>query len=112
MDKISSFRDAWFRNVYDTLYPELYVYVHSFTSEEDVQDIVQEAFFKLLDSGRLEKVNNIRAYLFSCVRNLLFDRMRNSRNRDRILREMSENHFKGPDRNDEEGIIVRESYFA
>lgn len=106
----SSFRDAWFRGVYDSLYPELYLYIHTFLSDEaEVQDIIQEVFLKLLENDRLEKVANIRAYLFSCVRNAVFDRLRKSRIQNLIRHEMILESLK---ENEEDNIFqVREDLF-
>lgn len=43
---------------------------------EDVEDIVQEAFYRVLQSDRLPSVGNPGAFLFTTARNLLVDRYR------------------------------------
>ena len=111
LNSISTFREAWFRDVYNALYPELYSYLHTFTLKEDeIQDIIQDAFLKVLEKGRLEKILNIRTYMFSCVRNALFNHHRNSRNRERILYEMECERLA--DHDDGISTDVREEMFT
>ena len=75
--------------MYDTLYPELRLYLYSFVSDEsEIQDIIQDAFLKLLEENRLDKIANLRSYLYSCVRNSLYNRTRDERTRKRIHDEM------------------------
>ncbi len=53
-------------------------------SPEDADDVAQEAYLRLLGVERLEKIRNLRAYLFATAANLLVDRTRvAARNRPR-----------------------------
>lgn len=83
------FKEAWFRGVYDKHFPELYFYLRSFTSDEElIRDIIQDAFVSLLDKNRMESVSNIKGYLFSCVRNSLYDKIKSDKKKDRVRLEM------------------------
>ena len=79
------FREAWFRGVYEKHFPELFFYSRSFTVDEElIRDVIQDAFVSLLDKNRLETVSNIRNYLFSCVRNSLYNKLKSESKRNRI----------------------------
>ena len=43
---------------------------------EEVEDLVQEVFVRLADSGRIESIERLEAYLFTTAANLLRDRQR------------------------------------
>lgn len=83
------FREAWFRGVYERHFPELYFYLRTFTTDEElIRDIIQDAFVSILDKDRLESVSNARNYLMSCVRNSLFNKIKSDRKKERIRIEM------------------------
>ncbi|MBQ5978491.1 MAG: RNA polymerase sigma-70 factor [Bacteroidales bacterium] len=89
MKDFNKFREAWFRGVYQKYFPELYFYLRTFTvNETDIQDIIQDSFLKLLENDRLESVANIRAYLYSCVRNALLNKIGDDRKKERLKIEM------------------------
>ena len=84
------FKEAWFRGVYEKNFPELYFYLRSFTNDEDmIQDAIQDAFVAILEKDKLESVSNIRNYLFSCVRNTLFNKIKSEKVRERIKMDIS-----------------------
>jgi len=85
----SNFKEAWFRGVYERHFSELYFYLRSFTTDEEmIQDIIQDAFVTLLEKDKFETIANVRNYLYSCVRNSLFDKIKSSKKRERIRIEM------------------------
>ena len=43
---------------------------------EEIEDLVQEVFVRLADSGRIESIERLEAYLFTTAANLLRDRQR------------------------------------
>ena len=84
------FKEAWFRGVYQKHFPELYFYLRSFTSDEElIRDVIQDAFVTILEKDKLESVSNIRNYLYSCVRNTLFNTVKSESIRERIKTEIS-----------------------
>ena len=88
----NKFKEAWFRGVYEKHFPELFFYLRSFTTDEElIQDVIQDVFVKLLDKDRMESVANIRNYLYSSVRNSLYNRLKSENKRERIrLESLSE----------------------
>ena len=83
------FKEAWFRGVYESHFPELYFYLRTFTVDDElIRDIIQDAFVMLLDKDRLESVSNIKCYLYSCVRNSLFDKLKSEQKKERVRLEM------------------------
>jgi RNA polymerase sigma-70 factor (ECF subfamily) len=42
----------------------------------EIEDLVQEVFVRLVDSGRIESIEHLEAYLFKTAANLLRDRQR------------------------------------
>ncbi len=86
----SKFKEAWFRGVYQKHFPELYFYSRSFTTDEElIRDVIQDAFVTILEKDKLESISNIRNYLFSCVRNALFSRIKSESIRERIKTEIN-----------------------
>lgn len=84
------FKEAWFRGVYDKHFPELYFYLRSFTTDEElIQDIIQDAFVSIMEKDRLETIANIRTYLYSCVRNSLYNKIKSDKIREKIKMEMT-----------------------
>ena len=83
------FKEAWFRGVYQKHFPELYFYARSFTNDEElIRDTIQDAFVTILEKDKLESVSSIRNYLFSCVRNTLFNKFKSENIRERVKAEM------------------------
>lgn len=93
------FKEAWFRGVYEKHFPELYFYLRTFTTDEElIRDTIQDAFVSILDKNRLESVSNVRNYLLSCVRNSLFNKIKSDKKQERIRIEMlREGEFNGTD---------------
>ena len=88
-ENFRKFKEAWFRGVYERHFPELYFYLRTFTKDEEmIQDVIQDAFVTILEKDKLESVSNIRNYLFSCVRNKLFNSIKSENARERIKTEM------------------------
>lgn len=74
-----------FESVYERHSGPLFRYVHRFTGEVDVaNDVVQEAFCRYLTSSVPEE--EARPWLFRVATNLVRDRARRGRRRDRLLR--------------------------
>lgn len=46
---------------------------------EDIEDAIQEAFYKVLQGGQIKKIDNPGAYLNKIARNILIDRYRKRR---------------------------------
>ena len=96
MKDFNKFREAWFRGVYQKYFPELYFYLRTFTvNETEIQDIIQDSFLKLLEDDRYERVVNVRGYLYSCVRNDLFNKIGNDKKKERLKAEMEREYFAG-----------------
>jgi RNA polymerase sigma-70 factor, ECF subfamily len=72
--------DALFRR----LYPSLYRYLHRMTGDADAaDDMAQESFVRLL--GRQMPDDEARLWVFTVATNLLRDRGRTARRRERLL---------------------------
>ena len=83
------FKEAWFRGVYDKHFPELYFYMRTFTADEElIHDIIQDAFVSILEKDRLESISNIRAYLYSCVRNSLYNKIKSDKVKEHLKMEI------------------------
>lgn len=83
------FKEAWFRGVFERHFPELYFYLRSFTSDEEtIRDIIQDAFVGLLDKDRFKNVANVQSYLYSSVRNSLYNSLKSEKTKERIRIEM------------------------
>ncbi len=83
------FKEAWFRGVYERHFPELYFYARSFTNDEErIRDTIQDAFLGLLENDRFKNVTNVQGYLYSAVRNSLFNKLKTEKARERIRMEM------------------------
>ena len=90
MVDFDKFKEAWFRGVYDKHFPELYFYLRTFTTDEDlIHDIIHDAFVSILEKDRLESISNIRTYLYSCVRNALYNKIKSDKIRERIKIEIA-----------------------
>src|SRR5258708_40323205 len=50
-------------------------------NRHEAEDLTQEVFVRLLRRGRMEKIQNMRGYLFECAANTLNDRFRVQRSR-------------------------------
>ncbi len=70
------------REVYDKIFPELFVYLRSFTSNiQDIEDVIQDVFLKLLTpppTYLLLNIRDIRSYIFRSVRNTMLNRIRDN----------------------------------
>lgn len=90
MSGFDKFREAWFAEIYQKHFSELYFYLKTYiVNEAEVQDIIHDAFIGLLENGRIERVANIKGYLFSCIRHDLSRRLKNSKKFERLMDEMS-----------------------
>jgi RNA polymerase sigma-70 factor (ECF subfamily) len=66
-------KDA-FNSIYKQFYPYAFFIARQFACPEDAGDIIASVFSKLwLHMNRLEKVENIKAYIRTCVRNACMD---------------------------------------
>lgn len=80
-------QQQWLRDVYRENYPKALLYLQQNNgSEEDAQDLFQEAFLVLwqqLESGRFAPENDsaVNGYLFRIVRNKWIDRLRSDKRR-------------------------------
>ena len=89
MVDFDKFKEAWFRGVYDKHFPELYFYMRTFTTDEElIHDIIQDAFVSILEKDRLESIFNIRTYLYSCVRNSLYNKIKSDRIKEHLKMEI------------------------
>ncbi len=68
------------REIYDKIFPELFVYLRSYTSNiHDIEDVIQDVFLKLLTpppAYLLLNVRDLRSYIFRSVRNTMLNRLR------------------------------------
>jgi RNA polymerase sigma factor (sigma-70 family) len=78
-------------DLYDSLAKELIIYIYSFVrSRENAEDILHDAFIRLLIQVQNEKVTdiNLRAMLYTISRNICIDHLRkNKRNEITLLDE-------------------------
>ncbi|MDR0573910.1 MAG: RNA polymerase sigma factor [Tannerella sp.] len=67
--------DKAFASLYNCYVNKLFVFGCCFTSNEElVKDCVQDLFMKLYATRkRLQKVENVKAYLFNAMKNILFN---------------------------------------
>ncbi len=77
----ANFRDEKaIREIYDKIFPELFVYLRSYTSNvHDIEDVIQDVFLKLLTPPPtyiLLNIRDIRSYIFRSVRNTMLNRLR------------------------------------
>ena len=64
LENFDKFKEAWFRGVYERHFPELYFYLRTFTTDDEmIRDAIQDAFVKILEKDKIESVSNIRNYL-------------------------------------------------
>lgn len=76
-----------FERLYEDLYPPLHRYVERLVGERDAaEDLVQEAFVRLLRRGDLTG-EDARLWLFTVATNLVRDRGRSAARRRRLLAE-------------------------
>jgi len=77
-----------FKDLYDEYYPELFLYLHAITEDkEEIEDVIQDAFLKLLQmNADLDRLGNVKGYLFFCARNAMFNRLRDKENHRNILK--------------------------
>ena len=47
--------------------------------EEDIQDAIQETFYRIIQSGDVNRIQNPSAFLYKMARNILIDRYRKGR---------------------------------
>lgn len=66
------------KEIFDGYYYSLCIYAHGFIAEDDlVDDIVQEAFIQLWQYwGKFENRVAIKSFLYLCVRNACFNRLK------------------------------------
>jgi len=69
--------------IYQTdIFKFCYMMCHSYVM---AQDLSQETFFKLLKNlNKLEKIGNLRNWLFKCAKNLYLDHLKSSFHRKRV----------------------------
>lgn len=79
-----------FGRLYDEIAPRMLYYAFKMTHDRQAsEDIIHEAFVYYWENrGKLKSVLDIKAYLFSVLRNLLRNYVRVESNRKRILDEM------------------------
>jgi RNA polymerase sigma factor (sigma-70 family) len=78
--------DVNFDTLFDDVYPDLFRYCVRLTGDGDAaEDLVQEAFVRLLDRQVEGGREGIRAWLFKVATHLVRDRVRVERNRARLL---------------------------
>ena len=78
-----------FGEIYQRFFPELFVFLHGYTSSRhEIEDILQDTFLKLLSIKDFDKIQNLRGFLYFSARNAMLNRLRDNRNRERLLREM------------------------
>ena len=58
-------------------------------SLEEAKEIVQEAYVRVLVVARGEAIHDLDRYLWRCALNIMIDRRRKERNRDRLVRALS-----------------------
>ena len=58
-------------------------------SLEEAKDIVQEAYVRVLVVARGEAIHDLDRYLWRCALNIMIDRRRKERNRDRLVQALS-----------------------
>lgn len=62
-----------FEQLLELYYRPLYQYGRKFTTDDQVKDLIHDLFLHLWDrSSNLPKVNNLKAYLFTSLRNRIF----------------------------------------
>lgn len=85
-------REAVLEELYDKHARALYRYALSILGQaEDAEDALQETFVRLArDHHKLAKVRNIRAYLFTSVRNAAYSILRSQRRQDEGQRAICE----------------------
>lgn len=75
-----------FREIFHDTYPALVRYARRMAGDPDAaEDVVQEAFVRLLDGDVRGESQRLRGWLFTTVTNLLRDRARVAANRSRLL---------------------------
>ena len=72
-------KDAAFQQLYGSERERLLRYFRREVDRDEAPDLVQDVFMALLRSDALERIENPRAYLMRCARNLLIDRARRVR---------------------------------
>lgn len=81
-------RHVNFDELFDDVYPELFRYCVRMAGDVDVaEDVVQDAFVRLLDRGVRGDRAGLRAWLFKVATHRLRDGIRVRENRRRLLRE-------------------------
>ncbi|MEN8138657.1 MAG: RNA polymerase sigma-70 factor [Bacteroidota bacterium] len=69
-----------FRILYDRYWKALYAFAYSFTEDEDLsKDIVQEIWITFWDKRKNIDVKNVKAYLYSMVRNRVYNQLRDNK---------------------------------
>jgi RNA polymerase sigma factor (sigma-70 family) len=74
--------------LYDALAKELIIYIYSFVrSRETAEDILHDAFIRLLNHAKNDKVAdiNLRAMLYTISRNICIDHLRKSKRSEETL---------------------------
>ncbi|MFA5480518.1 MAG: RNA polymerase sigma factor [Candidatus Muiribacteriota bacterium] len=68
----------FFEEIYDEYFDKIYFYVLSITCDKDeAKDISQETFVKIYTIlDKIEKIENLKAYIYRIARNLSMDRFR------------------------------------
>ncbi|MFA5262876.1 MAG: RNA polymerase sigma factor [Opitutaceae bacterium] len=73
-------QDRWFAEQLQPHEPVLRAWLHSrFPSASDIDDIVQEAFMRVLQAHASVPMEAPKAFLFTTARNLVLDRLRHQR---------------------------------
>lgn len=100
-----------FDELFDAVYPALLRYCVRLTGDGDAaEDVAQEAFVRLLDRNVRGDPAGLRAWLFKVATHLVRDRVKVSRNRERLLEQnpVHPERAESPDRAVEREDLRRE----
>lgn len=62
--------DVLLEHVFKQLYKPLVFYAYKFVGDEDIaKDLVQDAFLNIIRIGNAEALENLKTFLYKCVRN-------------------------------------------
>lgn len=77
-----------FEKVYDSNWSRLYnVAYHYFRDRASAQEVVQEVFIKLwLKREEFAQIQNVEAYLYTAIRNKVYDQFDKIHNQEKLLR--------------------------
>lgn len=68
------------KDVYEENYQAVFDFVNKLTTDEQItKDIVQDTFHKLMELSSFDEIKNMKAYLISIAKNLVFDQIRHQK---------------------------------